>query len=262
MIKFPKSVLTFYFRNLFHYAKGWPLLYLLLSAFDTASWTVIPAFFIKMVVSSLENAPAVDAFVNIIPIAVTFFAIRACTIFGSIMRWIVFDNCIRYRAYNKISEDLYNYVFNQSIKFYSDSMPGKINSQINSIATGFYDTLNMIMGSAVATLCAFILAFGGLFAIGWQYALVISIALLGRIGWGLWRIKYALRASARASGASNHLHGRLLDALSNFLAVKTFAHDDWERRCARPHRKEYEPQAGQRRVAGRLAHRDGDGLSE
>lgn len=247
MIKFPKSVLTFYFRNIFHYAKGWPLLYLLLSAFDTASWTVIPAFFIKMVVSSLESAPVVDAFVNIIPIAVTYFIIRASTVVGSIMRWVVFDNCIRYRAYNKISEDLYNYVFKQSIKFYADSMPGKINSQINSIATGFYDTLNMILGSAIATLCAFVLAFGGLFAIGWQYTLVISLALLGRIGWGLWRIKYALRASARASQASNHLHGRLLDALSNFLAVKTFAHDNWEQRCARPHRKEYE-------MAARGAH--------
>ena len=159
------------------------------------------------------------------------------------MRWVVFDNCIKYRSYNKISSDLYDYVFNQTVEFYSDSMPGKINSQIDSIATGFYDTINIIFGNAVATFCAFALGVGGLFAIGWQYVLVIMIAALGRIGWGMWRVKYALRASAKTSQVLNHLHGRLLDALSNFLAVKTFARSEWEQKCAQPYRSDYEKTA-------------------
>ena len=105
----------------------------------------------------------------IISIAIVYFIIRATLIGVSVMRWVIFDNCIRYRAYNKISEDLYDYVFKQSITFYTSSMPGKINSQINGVATGFFDTLNMVFGTIVATLSAFIFGAGGLFAIGWLY---------------------------------------------------------------------------------------------
>ena len=240
MIKFPKSVLTFYFKNLFHYAKGWPFLYLLVSAFDTAGHTIIPAFFIKMVIASLENSPVPDAFMNIIPIAIVYFFVRSALVGGAVLRWVVFDNCIKYRSYNKISKDLYDYVFNQSIDFYSNSMPGKINSQINGVATGFYDTVGMVFGTAVATLCAFILGLGGLFAIGWQYLLVIGLAVFARIAWGMWRVKYALRASAKTAQTLNHLQGRLLDALSNFLTVKTFARADWEQKYVKESRTEYE----------------------
>ncbi len=119
-------------------------------------------------------------------------------------------------------------------------MPGKINSQINGVATGFYETLNMIFGNAIATLTAFTVGICGLFSIGWQYTLIIMLATSFRIIWGFWRIKYALRASAKTSSTLNHLHGRLLDALSNFLAVKTFVRDDWEQKYAKISRKEYE----------------------
>ena len=247
MKKFPNSVLTFYFKNLFRYAKGWPFVYLLVSIFDTSGWTVVPAFFVKKVIAILEATPVADAFVGIIPIAIAYFVVRTILVAGAVMRWVIFDNCIRYRSYNKISQDLYDYVFKQSITFYTDSMPGKINSQISGVATGFYETLNIVFGSLVATLGAFILGIGGLFAIGWQYALVIILAASIRVGWGCWRIKYALRASAKSSQTLNHLQGRLLDALSNFLAVKTFAHADWEQKCAQTYRKQYEKD-------GRAAH--------
>ena len=243
MIKFPKSVLVFYFKNLFRYAKGWSFVYLLVSVFDTFGYTVIPAFFIKWVVGSLENTPMPDVFMSVIYIAVAYFIVRSILVAGAVMRWTIFDNFIRYRSYNHISKDLYDYVFQQSIKFYSDSMPGKINSQIDSVATGFFETVNMVFGNFVATLCAFMLGIGGLFAIGWEYALVITAAASARVAWGMWRIKYALRASAKASQTSNHLQGRLLDALSNFLAVKTFARADFEQKCAQPYRKEYEKTA-------------------
>lgn len=125
MKKFPKSVLTFYFKNLFRYAKAWPFLFLLFSAFDTVAWTIVPAYFIKVVVASLETRPIADAFINIIYIAIVYFVVRATLVGSSVMRWVVFDNCIRYRAYNKISEDLYDYVFRQSTHFILIQCPEK-----------------------------------------------------------------------------------------------------------------------------------------
>ena len=252
MKNFPNSVLDFYLKNLFKYTKGWSLVYFILSVFDTAGFSIIPAYFIKMAIATLESNPVPDAMANIIPIAIAYFMVRAALVTGAVMRWTVFDNCIKYKSYNKISRDLYDYVFHQTSKYYADSMPGKINSQIDGVATGFYETFNMIFGSAAATLGAFILGFGGLFEIGWQYVVVILIAVCGRVVWGVWRVRYALRASAQTSKISNALHGRLLDALSNFMAVKLFAGAKWEQKCAEPYRSEYEKTARNGHAQSRL----------
>lgn len=243
MMKFPKSVFSFYFHNLFRYAKGWPFLFTLFSIFDTAGHTVIPAFFIKMIVATLENNPISVGFDKIIPIAVGYLILRSALVGGAIMRWVVFDNTIKYRSYNSISRDLYDYVYKQSIDFYANSMPGKINSQIDSVATGFYETIGAIFGNLLAVLGAFLLAIGGLFVIGWQYLLVIVLSALARILWGVYRVNSAIKASAKTSQKFNILHGRLLDALSNFIAVKTFAHSGYEQKCAEPFRSDYEKTA-------------------
>jgi len=240
MQKFPRSVLGFYFKNMYRYAKLWPLVFALFSAFDTAGHTVIPAFFIKAIISCLEGVPAGEAFMSVLPIAIVYFFVRATLVSGAILRWVVFDNKIRYRAYNAISKDLYDYVFSQSVDFYTSSMPGKINSQVDGVANGFFEIMNMVWGNAVATMSAFLLGFGGLFVIGWQYLLVIGVGLAGRIIWGLCKVRRVITASANAARAQNHLQGRLLDALSNFLVVKTFARANYEQRCAAPFRKDYE----------------------
>lgn len=243
MMKFPKSVLSFYFRNLFRYAKGWPFVFTLFSIFDTAGHTVIPAFFIKMIVATLENNPISVGFDKIVPIAVGYLMLRSLLVGGAIMRWVVFDNTIKYRSYNHISRDLYEYVYKQSIDFYANSMPGKINSQIDGVATGFYEMIGAVFGNLLAVLGAFLLAIGGLFVVGWQYLVVIIIAALARILWGIYRVKSTLKASAKSSQKFNLLHGRLLDALSNFIAVKTFAHSEYEQKCAEPFRSDYEKTA-------------------
>lgn len=251
MIKFPQTVLGFYIKNLYKYAKGWPWVYMFFSVFDTAGHTIIPAFFIKMIVAALEGTPASSAFMEILPIAIVYFFVRATLIASGVMRWVVFDNCIRYRSYNAISRDLYDYVFKQSLEFYSNSMPGKINSQIDSIATGFWFTVAMVFGNFASVLCAFILSAGGLFVVGWQYLVVILIGAGGRIVWGLCRVNNVLNVSAGASRKLNHLHGRLLDALSNFLVVKSFARAKYEQESVAPDRREYEYAARRGHAASR-----------
>lgn len=251
MTKFPKSVLKFYLSHLYDCAKAWPWLFALLSIIDTAGHSIVAAFLIKMVVGTLENSPALEALSTIIYIAILYFIVRSIAIASAVLRWAVFDNCIKYRAYNKISEYLYDYVFKQTVEFYANSMPGKIDSQIDSIASGFFETILTIFGSIIAITGSFIISFGGLFEIGWQYLVVILIAVLMRIIWGICCVKKALNTSANTSKTSNHLHGRLLDALSNFISVKSFTNEKWEQKCARPYRKEYEKTARAGHAASR-----------
>jgi ATP-binding cassette subfamily B multidrug efflux pump len=65
---------------------------------------------------------------------------------------------------------------------------------------------------------------------------VVAGGTLARIGWCAIRIRPMLRASERASEARSHLSGRLVDSVSNFMAVKLFAGGRREKESAKPDR--------------------------
>ena len=122
-------------------------------------------------------------------------------------------------------------------------MPGKISSQIHRIAESFFESVEMIFGSLTGALAAFVITAMGLGAIGWQYVAIITFAVAFRIIWGLCTVKKSLRMSGKRSDTLNTLQGRLLDALSNFMAVKMFARAKYEQDIVAPTRKQYEKDA-------------------
>lgn len=199
----------------------------------------MPSFFLKYVVGALESAPAAAAFQIIVPAVVAWLIVRGVMIGASILRWTVFDNYIKYRANNRISAELYNYVFHQNMDFYANSMPGKIGSQINQISETFPAAISLL-GDGLATLMLFVVSFAALFQIGWQFVALIMGVVAFRVVWGCATYKYAMRAAAARARAMNTLQGRLLDALSNFSAVKLFARAQWEQRAVMPERTEFE----------------------
>lgn len=199
----------------------------------------MPSFFLKYVVGALESAPAAAVFQIIVPAVVAWLIVRGVMIGASILRWTVFDNYIKYRANNRISAELYNYVFHQNMDFYANSMPGKIGSQINQISETFPAAISLL-GDGLATLMLFVVSFAALFQIGWQFVALIMGVVAFRVVWGCATYKYAMRAAAARARAMNTLQGRLLDVLSNFSAVKLFARAQWEQRAVMPERTEFE----------------------
>lgn len=242
-MRFPKTVIGFYVKNFWRYCGMIALLYSFLAIVDTFGTYVLPAFYLKKSVSVLESVLVADAFYALVPVAGAYFLLRGFQWCASLLRWFVFDKFIKYPSYNKISSDLYKYVFSQSASFYTSSMPGKINSQIHRISESFFETVEMIFGSLTGALVAFIITATGLAAIGWQYVLVITFAVVFRIVWGIFTIKKSLRMAGHRSEALNTLQGRLLDALSNFMAVKMFARTEYEQNFVAPIRKKYERDA-------------------
>lgn len=240
---FPKTVLGFYVKYFWRYCGIIALLYSVLAIVDVFVTNLLPAYFLKQVVSVLELVPMADAFNAVVPVALLYLGMRGGQWIVSLARWYVFDNFIKYKSYNKISADLYGYVFNQSMDFYTASMPGKINSQIHQIGTSFFETIEVIFGSLMGGVVSFVIAASGLMVIGWQYMVVILFGVLFRIVWGLCTVRKALRESAKRAAALNTLQGRLLDALSNFMVVKLFAQGHHEQVAAIPTRKKYERDA-------------------
>lgn len=240
---FPKSVLGFYVKYFWRYCGLVALLYSVLAIIDVFVTNLLPAYFLKQVVNVLESVQMAEAFDAVVPVALLYLGMRGGQWLVSLARWYVFDNFIKYKSYNKISSDLYGYVFNQSMDFYTASMPGKINSQIHQIGTSFFETVEVIFGSLTGGLVSFVIAASGLMIIGWQYMLVISFGVIFRIVWGMCTVKKALRESAKRAAALNTLQGRLLDSLSNFMVVKLFARARHEQRDVIPTRKQYERDA-------------------
>lgn len=235
----PRKVSTFYIHRFWWYAGPVAVLFLILSFVDGFGVTLLPSFFLKYVVGALESAPAAAAFQIIVPAVVAWLIVRGVMIGASILRWTVFDNYIKYRANNRISAELYNYVFHQNMDFYANSMPGKIGSQINQISETFPAAISLL-GDGLATLMLFVVSFAALFQIGWQFVALIMGVVAFRVVWGCATYKYAMRAAAARARAMNTLQGRLLDALSNFSAVKLFARAQWEQRAVMPERTEFE----------------------
>ncbi len=242
-MKFPSSVLGFYIKNFWRYCGTIALLYSVLAIIDVFGTNLLPAFALSETVNAIESNPKDMVFNAVLDVAIIYFILRGIQWFASLLRWYVFDSLIKYKSYNKISSDLYDYVFKQSTEFYISSMPGKIASQIHQIAESFYETVELVFGTSMGVIAAFCISASGLFAIGWQYLLIITIAVAFRVIWGVITVKNALKKSAISAASLNTLQGRLLDALSNFPVVKMFAQAKYEQDFAQPIRKKYQKDA-------------------
>lgn len=202
--------------------------------------------------SVLESTPVELALKAILPVAATYFILRFIQWAASVLRWMLFDHNIRYKSYNKISEDLYNYVFQQNIAFYANTMPGKIASQINQIADSYKDLIDVVFGTCVAISISVIIASNEFLMIGWEYMVLIIFALAFRIIWGLCTMKQSLNSAAKRAQSLNHLQGRQMDAVSNFPAVKLFARAQQEQKSLAPIRKNYEMTARKAHYRSRI----------
>lgn len=242
-MNFPNTVFKFYIKNFWRYCGIVVLLYSALATIDVFGTFALPAFYLKKTVQVLENSSQVNMMQNVIYVAIIYFALRGFQWCVSLARWYVFDKFIKYPSYNKISSDLYKYVFKQSAEFYTASMPGKISSQIHRISESFFEAAQTIFGSLIGALITFAISATELALIGWQYVVVITFAVAFRIFWGMFTVKKALRMAGKRSDTQNTLQGRLLDALSNFMAVKMFARTKYEQDVVAPTRKKYERDA-------------------
>lgn len=240
MRQLPKKVSRFFIQEFWPCAGWWAIAYAVLSILDTVGFSLMAPFFLKYVVAKLQASDISAAFHIIVPVAIVWFVVRGILVLIAVLRWAVLDNRIRYRAYNKISSDLYHYVFKQDISYFSNSMPGKIGSQINQISDAFGETIGLVMGEMLATLCAFAIAAVALTNLGWQYVALISACIVFRIGWGMATYKMVVRGATRRAKKTNTLQGHLLDALSNFPVVKLFARADWEQQAVMPARNDFE----------------------
>ncbi|HOY47446.1 MAG TPA: ABC transporter ATP-binding protein, partial [Alphaproteobacteria bacterium] len=236
MKNLPKNLWKFYIKYGFKpYAwilGFWALFYFITRVGDGVFWPLAQKWIV-----ALFDQPA--------PIGISFIKFAFPTIFLIIGVWIALDTMSTIRSWleghwapktrNELSVVLNDYVHEQSMSFYTNRIPGKINSQIGYIMGGFsvFREFTNILAAAVVIL----LNTGLVLQVNKWVAFVLGFAFIFRLAYSIWRMKPMNKSSEIASETSSSLAGKTIDSISNFSIVKLFAGKNIEKKYLEPIRQ-------------------------
>ena len=237
MNNFPKTLLGFYFKfgfkPLWKILTGWFILFTIYDISNSTWWPIAQ----KKIIALFENPfPANTDFISYA--APTVILIIGLFLLFDIMNSVENAMASRWRpkAQENISETLNNYVHHQSMNFFTQRIPGKINSQINYIFGGF--NLFYDITAFISTMGVILLNMGLVFSINLNVALLLGFAFVFRLVYSLLLTKSVNKASKKASETSSSLSGYIIDSISNFSIVKLFCGSAREKKWLRPFRNE------------------------
>jgi ATP-binding cassette subfamily B protein len=121
-----------------------------------------------------------------------------------------------------------NYALDHSYKYFSDNFAGSLSNKISDITKGSRDLLKIIHQKIVPTLFTIIFTSAVLFDIKWQFSAIIltwaGIHLLVK----LISAKKWSKAGKIHSESRSTLTGKIVDAITNHAAIKSFANKKHE----------------------------------
>lgn len=135
-------------------------------------------------------------------------------------------------ARKRISETLTDYIHTQSMSFFNNRIPGKINSQINYVTQGFETLYDFV--TITSTLGVIVLNMGLVLSINKYVALVLLGSFIFRVLYSVLMMKPVTKASKATSESSSHLSGHIVDSISGFSIVKLFNGASRESRYLEP----------------------------
>ena len=152
-------------------------------------------------------------------------------IFGDIIGWRIVMYCVwkfESQGQNHIAQKVFHHLTHQSANFHSNRFAGSLVSQTNKIIGGFERFWDTIIFQLVPTITSIILAVTILSFIFWQYAFVLLIISI------IFAISVILGSRSMAplnvteAQKSTDQTGRLADAMTNIIAIKADANEDYE----------------------------------
>ncbi len=218
----PKSLFKFYLR---YGARGhWPLLIAwavtaLLAVASTVIFPLTERWFIQL----FENPVTGGVHEFIIYALPTILLIMALMMTNSasvtlrgmfLARWSPITR-------NQISETLVDFTHGQSMSFWTGRMAGKVNTQINYVADGFF--LLQPIWRGISLLLMVLVNVGLVFQVNSYVAIVFAVVFVLRVIYSIVMFKPVNRASKQASDSHSTLSGHIIDSLSNYSIVKLFA---------------------------------------
>lgn len=197
MNNFPKTLLGFYFKfgfkPLWKILTGWFLLFIFFDLCSSTWWPIAQ----KKIIALFENQ---------VPTNMDFVSYATPTILLIIGLFLLFNiidgiqNIMssrwRPKAQENICETLNTYVHNQSMNFFTQRIPGKMNSQIQYVFGGF--NLFWDITTIISTICVILLNTGLVFAINYKVALLLGFAFIFRVIYSFLLAKPVNKASKKS----------------------------------------------------------------
>ena len=230
--KLPKSLWGFYFkyamRPMCWYIGAWAILFIVWDIANSTWWPTSQ----RKIVALFESGVAGEGFLPhaLLTVGLVIGLFLVFDVMNTIQEQMVAH--WRPKAKKNISEVMTGYIHTQSIGFYNNKIPGKINSQINYITEGFGMLFDLT--AIVSTFGVIVLNMGLVLEINTYVALILLGSFIFRVIYSVGMMRPVTRASKQTSESSSHLSGHIVDSISGFSIVKLFNGAKREENYLRP----------------------------
>lgn len=187
-------------------------------------------YVLKLIVDSLDSSQLPDAARLAVPVALLlgYGVLRFATVGLGELRDLVFGR-VTENAMRQASLEVFRHLHSLPLDFHLSRRTGGLSRDIERGVGGVRFLLRFMLFNIIPTLLEIGMVAGILlFAFGWQYGLVIVVAVAAYIGWSVkvteWRTGHVREMNEQDSRANT----RAVDALLNFETVKYFNNEEHE----------------------------------
>ena len=142
--------------------------------------------------------------------------------------WLMWTVQIRGEAV--LYNDSYDKLSRHSLAFYANTFTGSLVSKVNRFTSAYIEFVNTMTYNVLFVLTTIIATIVGLSLFFWQYAVVVFILTVIFIVCVFLGTKILRKRFLERSESYTAISGKLSDSVSNMLAVKTDAREDYERK--------------------------------
>lgn len=216
------------------------------------SWGAIIAWAIAFFIVSMDGVLFpnfqrwfISLFENPVPSGMTFIQHALPTIVMIISLLLLIDISMLARdmfysrwgplTQNRIWIKLSDYVYNQSMSFWTGRMAGKVHTQIMYVAKGFDAIIDF--WRLVCLMAVILINVGLIFSINTYVAIMFGVVFVFRAAYSWAMVKPMNRAAKDYSTANSNVSGKSVDSISNFSIIKLFAGARREREYLEPVRQ-------------------------
>lgn len=184
-------------------------------------------FIISLLLETMQSAERITLDASI-PLVLAYFATQ---LYGEVIGWRVtlfmawtFETASQRNLNNKI----FNHLTHQSSDFHANTFGGSLVSQASKLTGAFERFWDTIIFQLTPTITSIVAAVTILSFVFWQYAvfiLVLSVVFIVVIFFGT---RFMATLNVTEAQASTAQTGKLADAMTNIMAIKSHGREDFE----------------------------------
>jgi len=221
LIENPKTIFGYLRKNFWKFF-GWSFIITsLLFVISRSGFSIFAAVQMQMLTNLLDSAH--DNFWHSALIVLgTILIVNMIFEIAYIMHHYTWKK-VRAKARTLMTLDLINYLHCQSIGFINDKMLGKLNQQVNNIATSSLSVLAKIFCHIATNLVTLVVALGLVAGLHWSIAVILASEMLVRLAWFRFNFKNIVLTHKRNAAMVSQIHGATTDTIGGSMNVRAFS---------------------------------------